>query len=114
MKTTAKRVDAGTVEEHNGWKNYETWVTHLWVSEDEALYEWFLARARRYLSEASAESKPEAAAQQRLAEALKGLLTRQAYGSVPTPSGLAFDLLRHAFERVDWNEIAEAFLEVVR
>ena len=33
---------------YNGWRNYETWVTKLWIDNDQSEEEYWLEEAERY------------------------------------------------------------------
>ena len=37
---------------YNGWTNYETWRVHLWLSNDEGSYNYWLEEAERHQAEA--------------------------------------------------------------
>lgn len=76
---------------YNGWTNRQTWNVHLWLSNDEPLYNKAIAAARpaRTLKEAIA--------------ALKELCARV------WPSGRTPD--NDSLRGVDWAEVARAFRE---
>ena len=103
-------------KEYNGWTNYETWLVHLWLSNDQGLYciareivatahdeanecdnvpaIWTLEQAKRFLAE----------------EAIKAWVADPDNGVIPELGAtLASDLLNAALSEVDWQEIAEAF-----
>ena len=90
-------------EEYNGWRNYETWVVNLWLTNDEVSYNYLYDLARE------TPNKGE------LAEILKDDTEDRYYdlqdnSEVP---GMFQDLLLRAINRVDWIEIAEHALEMV-
>ena len=79
---------------YNGWRNYETWVTKLWIDNDQSEEEYWLEEAERY-SKASD-----------LAERLKDYHQ----DLMPALVGVYADLLQAACSAVDWYEIAEAIM----
>ena len=88
---------------YNGWANKETWLVHLWLSNDEASDEWCRALAVDL-------RKPG-----RIAEAIQAtvedanpLLERS------NAHGLYLDLLTTALGHVEWREVANAYYEAVR
>ena len=103
---------------YNGWKNYETWVTALWIDNDQGTYNY----AREVVAETLADADvgwptmaPSGTIQ--VADALKEWaeeafidpITEQGT-TYPTGSGLHIDLLRSAWGEVDWYEIAENYI----
>lgn len=97
-------------EGYNGWTNYETWATHLWISNSEESDNFatsLAAGARKAASkpdEFGLTRKPEGV----LADALKEWIEEEA---PDLPASLYSDLLSSALGRVDWYEIARAYLE---
>jgi hypothetical protein len=91
---------------YNGWKNYETWAVHLWLSNDQGSD----VMARELVAEAVRldPDYPRTAA----ADALR-CWTEEVFIDPVTESegvcGLAVDLLRGALSDVDWLEVAAAF-----
>ncbi len=82
---------------YNGWTNYPTWATHLWLSNDEGHY-----HAARYYANLYPD-KPYASDQ-----VLKHWATRL----MPDLGGtLAGDLLGYALTEVNWAEVGDAFRE---
>lgn len=75
---------------YNGWKNKETWLVHLWLTNDPVTCE--MAR--------------EAALQG--PESLKTFVEARV---LPEEASLAADLLETALAHVDWQEITEALTE---
>lgn len=87
---------------YNGWTNYETWATALWIGNDPGSEE----TAR----ELTREAKGDAAD---LARSLREWVDSEPDegGMIPDlGSSLAADLLRAALSEVDWYEIAESYI----
>ena len=77
-------------EGYNGWRNRETWLTHLWLTNDPGTYE------------AAREAALDGA------ESLKTLVESWV---LPEEASLAADLLSTALAWVDWEEVAVALTE---
>jgi len=101
---------------YNGWSNFKTWATDLWLTNDQESYD-----AAREIT-----LRGGAAALHAYVEALSGI-TQASQGAVPA-SGLAADLyedeqqnaretrgaaqiMRDALGKVNWQEIVEALGE---
>jgi hypothetical protein len=95
---------------YNGWRNYETWLTNLWLTNDEGTYEYWREQAREAWRHAEATDilTREQAARGDLAARLKDEI--EEYTPCPE-AGLYSDLLNAALSEVDWHEVADAFLE---
>ena len=77
--------------EYNGWKNYETWCVHLWITNESSSDRYWRDLAKKlHLND--------------LAETLKAEIEDGA----PKIEGLYSDLLSAAISETDWYEIAEA------
>ena len=104
-------------ERYNGWKNYNTWSVHLWLTNEEASQRCWEQMAREARHAPSCEQVEdgtwsEEGAKFVLADWLKEALEEQAFEAVPGGT-LWSDLLGSAMQEVDWDEIAAAFLEGV-
>ncbi len=98
-------------EGHEGWTNYETWCVNLHLTNNEPSYLKCMAMTRSWVA-----NQPSI----RLGEALKGLVegpledmdfSRQLNAD---QVALHNDLLRSALAEVDWDEIADGFVELVK
>lgn len=98
---------------YNGWKNYETWVVNLWLTNEQYTYEYWMDRAREvYKHKARATpsfSKKEEAVYM-IAEDLKDG-HEQAMDNMMQDSGMTAslwtDLLTNSLADVDWRAIAQ-------
>jgi len=86
--------------EYNGWTNYETWVTALWINNEQGTQEYALELAR----EAKTEEEPRYV----LSETLKDWVHDSMLPDLG--STLAADLLGASASEINWTEIAESFL----
>lgn len=94
---------------YNGWKNYPTWAVNLWLSNDEGL-----ADATRELVEQARQVDEGDTFIHNLervqtADALKSWVRDDLAPDLG--ASFAADLLGYALDRVDWFEIADAWLE---
>lgn len=98
-------------ERFNGWSNRETYLVHLWISNDEPSMKYWEDNAVEAWDEAAADrffSRKENAARH-LAERLKDVIMD---GAGELGLGLVYgDLLRSALEEVNWGEVAKALLD---
>ena len=85
---------------YNGWKNYETWAVHLWMTDDADGYKFWEDRAK------SAVEIFDGDAEGKLAAEIKD----HHEDEMPECSGVYGDLMSAALGAVDWYEIAEALI----
>jgi hypothetical protein len=83
---------------YNGWANKETWLVHLWLTNDPASDSLWRSVGR------------EVGDAYRLADVLRQDLEDGATESAP-PSGLYRDLLTTALARVAWDDVARHLLQ---
>jgi len=100
---------------YNGWTNYETWVTALWLDNDQASYAYWRAVACECRREAGRTNQAvsglwteEQAARYLLADQLKAEVTEGT--PVTGEASLYADLLGAALSAVNWYEIANHYL----
>lgn len=104
-------------ETYNGWKNYPTWTVNLWLANDEGLYREALERTEDQMSStrANRSDRPywtlEEAYRFHVADMLKDWVTDELAPDLG--ASFAADLLGYALGCVDWEEIADAWIESV-
>jgi hypothetical protein len=86
-------------EEYNGWKNYETWLVNLWITNEESSYEYYRELVRKAKSDGEA------------AKALKDSVEEGCDEFVGNRGNLYTDLLNGALSSVDWFEVVKALKE---
>lgn len=99
---------------YNGWKNYPTWAVNLWLSNDEPLYREALYRTQAEMVDPSHTSEhwdAEQTARFNVADMLKDWVTDELAPDLG--ASFASDLLGYALGEVNWEEIADSWIEQV-
>lgn len=100
-----------TKETYNGWTNYETWVTKLWMDNDRGSQEHYAELAARVVAESTANEFMSA---DRVARYdLHKLLKEEFEESNPLcdQANLWADLMNAALSEVNWYEIADSLID---
>lgn len=92
-------------EKYNGWANYYTWAVNLWLTNEEVEYKYYCNLAREISGGGATDPAIE------LADILK---TDIEDGAPDLAPGMYSDLLGAALGRVNYDEIARAFLDAIR
>jgi hypothetical protein len=87
--------------EYNGWKNYETWLVNVWLSNDAGTVDDMLVNARTFALDTG-----------ELAQSIKDYVENMVSELVWQEASLAGDLVKAALGEVYWQEIAESFAEM--
>lgn len=89
-------------EKYNGWTNWATWNVKLWIDNDEDSHKYFSERARTKF-----KGSPGG-----LASILRGAHEDLAEAAAEKVGyGVMRDFISHAFDDVNWHEIAKALIE---
>ena len=99
-------------DNYNGYTNYETWVTSLWLYNEPHTNDFLFPLANR---EPAHES--EIAELVEKADYLEEYVKEMVLSDPPTifgqtMAGLGTDLLTHAINRINWREIIESHMEI--
>lgn len=87
---------------YNGWTNWETWLTNLWLSDDEDTWSQWANASRIALQSQSVDE-----ARYDVSKQLKESFSQQ----VPEQSGLFTDFIIRALREVNWEEIASHLVD---
>ena len=85
---------------YNGWRNYETWATKLWMDNDEGTQAYWTERANEVRDD-HAEN-----AEQHLADEIEAAHQ----DNMPELTGVYADMLQASLSSIDWREIAANLL----
>jgi hypothetical protein len=96
---------------YNGWTNYETWLTNLWMDNEQGSQEFYREMAQQIIDDITASeylSKEEEEVHQ-MADRLKEYFETEFLEDME--AGLKGDLIRAALGSVNWFEIAKTWIE---
>jgi hypothetical protein len=100
---------------YNGWSNYPTWAVNLWLQNDEPLYRETLRRVGEAISRAddNEDEHPYWTKEEGRRYSTADVLKEWVEEDLAPDLGATFgaDLLGYALDCVDWDEIADAWLE---
>jgi len=101
--------------EYNGWTNYETWAVAIWLNSNQDSHHYWREQARICVEQAPrtdavlrGKTTAQEAAKYFLAEQLKEEI---AEGAPDVFQGAYSDLLKAALGMVNWDELADAYLQ---
>lgn len=103
---------------YNGWPNYETWLVSLWIDNEQGSHEYWHEAAREAISDAKAGKGNEFA--ETLEQKAYLLLADRMKSEFDDArddqnlNGMWSDMLKGAFEEVNWNRIAEHHVDAVK
>lgn len=101
-----------TEKRYNGWFNYETWCVNLWLTNEEGTYDFWHDNAKHVFRQATIKHESYLSVSEQARFDLSKLLKEQIEESQPElGASMWADLLGAALSEVDWQEIANAFLE---
>jgi hypothetical protein len=104
-------------ETYNGWKNYPTWAVNLWLSNERPLYEEALERTRYIIEEYAHPTTDvwteEESKRFNTADMFKEWIDELARPGEEVEASMATDLLGWALDYVDYQEIADSWIEQV-
>lgn len=99
-------------KEHCGWYNYETWSAALWCDNDHGLYSYLTEEAQRCFDEAEGTTEERINdATPELAKVIESMFD-QDVEEYP-PHGWMADAINAYLGEVDWQEIAEHYMDDV-
>lgn len=93
-----------THKEYNGWYNYETWVTALWLDNEEGVQAERMERVQ-----AIVDTEPVGRWRREVAQAIEAWVTEDMIPDLG--ASLAADLMGAALSEVNWEEIADHYIE---
>ena len=101
--------ECGHYLKYQGWSSYETWAVALWIDNDEGMLDW-----AREIAKSMAQADRSAAD---CGMGIKHWLEEEVYGEIINKlgaSGMPSDIWLSAGQNVDWPEIGQHYLDVVR
>lgn len=100
---------------YQGWANYETWATMLWINNEQPVYNYWHERAREIMQEVKKHKKHEYwTVDEEIKFTLADELKDEINDNMPSVKGVYADLLQSAIDNIDYDEIAEAILRDVK
>ena len=94
---------------YNGWKNKETWLVNIWLSNDYDLYKHYVST----LTEIVEKQSNVLYTHRLVVEELKEIV-HEIYRDEHRESGLINDLIETSLNNVDWSRLAEHYIEEIQ
>ena len=91
---------------YNGWKNKETWLVNIWLSNDYDLYKHYVST----LTEIVEKQSNVLYTHRLVVEELKEIV-HEIYRDEHRESGLIDDLIETSLNNVDWSRLAEHYID---
>ena len=88
---------------YNGWVNYPTWAVHLWISNEEFLWDTAL--------EIAADARLHSSSWRDGPDAIKNWVVDELVPDLG--ASMPGDILGWAFDQVDWTEVFDAITEAL-
>jgi hypothetical protein len=103
------------LNEYNGWANYPTWSVNLWLGNERELYEEALDRTAAVAGHGDHPTSQYWTVEQSKRFGVAEMLKTWVSDELAPDLGASFpaDLLGYALGQVDWDEIADAWIEQV-
>lgn len=106
-------------ETYNGWTNYPTWVTQLWLENDQSTYNAVYAEVCDAMVEVEevaartygADTPPDGFGRSIIGDRIRAFVSE--LGPDMGEHGLWADLAGYALDCVNWLELADAWIESV-
>lgn len=99
---------------YNGWANYETWNVALWLDNDQGSYSHWNAVAQECWDDACDKDTGILTREERAVYALSAMLKSDFEENAPDLGASCWsDLLSAALSEVDWDEIAQHYMDEV-
>ena len=105
-KTEEQIKSFNKVPDYNGWTNKPTWAVALWIDNDRGLQQATSEAASDYVR------SDEESAKHDLSDWLKDYIENDIYPELP--ASMYSDLLNWALAYVDWDSLAEHYVEAAK
>ena len=106
IEDVAEQIEDNT---YNGWKNKETWLVNIWLSNDYDLYKHYVST----LTEIVEKQSDVLYTHRLVVEELKEIV-HEIYRDEHRESGLIDDLIETSLSNVDWSRLAEHYIEEIK
>jgi len=99
-----RRPNKPMMADHNGWANYETWLTALWWGQTElSMY-----IEDQWGSDVSYDQEYD------IAQDIQNYVEEYIKEAMPDQGGYAQDMLNAAMEKVNWREITNSVIDTIK
>ena len=94
---------------YNGWKNKETWLVNIWLSNDYDLYKHYVSTLTEIVEKQSNVLNNNGNVMEELKE-----IVWEIYRDEHRENGLINDLIQTSLSNVDWSRLAEHYIDDIK